>query len=277
MNKPLILSGKEASRVIFEDLKKFFTSLKKQAIFKIIQVGDNQASNKYVKNKLKKAQELNVHGILIKLDEFISEEKLKMIIKNEADTSDGLIVQLPLPKHINTQSVLNFVPLQKDIDGLSEINQKNFYQNQLAFAPATARGIIMLLNFYNIDLKNKKAYVIGESNLVGKPTKYLLNKLGSITKSFNKKTGILGCEDADILIVAAGEKHLVKAENVKLNSIIVDVGINTLSNNKITGDVDFEQVSKKVFAISPVPGGVGPMTIIALFSNLKDAIKNNKS
>ncbi|UWD34260.1 bifunctional 5,10-methylenetetrahydrofolate dehydrogenase/5,10-methenyltetrahydrofolate cyclohydrolase [Mesomycoplasma molare] len=272
-NKYKILSGIEASKHYSELLKNLFISLNEPTIFKIIQVGDLAASNKYINNKIKKAKELGIEAILVKLDASISQEDLKTIVQNEALSCDGIIVQLPLPEHINSQEILNIVPIEKDIDGLSELNQFNFYnfKEESAFSPATARGIIMLLDYYNIPIANKKTFVIGESNLVGKPTKFLLNKKGGIVKSFNKNTGIFGSNEADVLVVAAGEANLVKTKDVKENATIIDVGINSLTNNKITGDVDFESVKHKVSAISPVPGGVGPMTVIALFYNLYDA------
>lgn len=272
-NKHKILSGIEASKHYSKLLKNLFISLNEPTIFKIIQVGDLAASNKYINNKIKKAKELCIEAILVKLDASISQEDLKKIVQKEALSCDGIIVQLPLPEHINSQEILNIVPIEKDIDGLSELNQFNFYnfKEESAFSPATARGIIMLLDYYNIPIANKKTFVIGESNLVGKPTKFLLNKKGGIVKSFNKNTGIFGSNEADVLVVAAGEANLVKTKDVKENATIIDVGINSLTNNKITGDVDFESVKHKVSAISPVPGGVGPMTVIALFYNLYDA------
>ncbi|MGZ9413252.1 bifunctional 5,10-methylenetetrahydrofolate dehydrogenase/5,10-methenyltetrahydrofolate cyclohydrolase [Mycoplasma sp. Z386] len=272
---PKILDGKKASEFFFQKQLNFFNLLPKKAIFKIVQVGNLEASNRYIKNKLKRAKELGVNGILIKLDENITEESLLSIVRQESIDCDGMIVQLPLPKHINSQKVLDSIPVVKDIDGLSSKNQNQFYNNQFSLTPATAKGIMMLLDFYNIQVQNKKCYIIGESNLVGKPTKKLLTDAGAFTHSFNKETGIKGSEDADILVVAAGETHLIKKENIKDKSVIIDVGINTLSNNKITGDVDFIDVIDKVEAISPVPGGVGPMTITALFENLMVTIKEN--
>ncbi|MBN3535057.1 bifunctional 5,10-methylenetetrahydrofolate dehydrogenase/5,10-methenyltetrahydrofolate cyclohydrolase [Mycoplasma procyoni] len=275
-NNFILIDGKKVSAFIFEKLKTFFESLDKKALFKIIQVGDNPASNKYIANKLKKASELSIESKHIKLNQNITQSELENIVKQESKECDGIIVQLPLPEHIDSQKVLDCVILEKDLDGLSQKNQQAFYLNQDAFAPATALGVIELLKFYNVPIKDKKAYVIGESNLVGKPTKFLLKQQGAITKSFNKHTGIKGSEEADILVVAAGHKHLVKPENIKQGAVVIDVGINTLSNAKITGDVDFEAVKHKASAISPVPGGVGPMTIISLFLNLKKAIEQNR-
>ncbi|UVD81592.1 bifunctional 5,10-methylenetetrahydrofolate dehydrogenase/5,10-methenyltetrahydrofolate cyclohydrolase [Mycoplasma iguanae] len=267
-NNFLLLDGRIAASKITEQLKSQVAKWQKKPYFAIIQVGDIFASNKYIANKVKKAQEIGIESEVIRFSETISEKDLILEIKKISQRVDSMIVQLPLPDHIDKQNALNAVPADKDADGLSKINYELFYSNKKAVTPATPKGIMLLLEHYNIEIINKKAYVIGESNLVGKPTKELLSKKGAFTKSFNIDTGIAGSEEADILIVAAGVSGLVKAENIKQNAIIVDVGINSLGNNKITGDVDFESVQNKVSAISPVPGGVGPMTVIALMTNI---------
>ncbi|MGY6172097.1 bifunctional 5,10-methylenetetrahydrofolate dehydrogenase/5,10-methenyltetrahydrofolate cyclohydrolase [Candidatus Mycoplasma pogonae] len=273
---PLILDGKKVAEAISKKLAKQIQSLPFKIHFTIVQVGDLFASNKYIANKLKKAQSLGIIARLIKFPATINEAELLTQITALAPTTDAIIVQLPLPNHIHTQTILNAIPAQKDVDGLSQINTDLFYNEQPSFAPATALGIIMLLEFYNIKLENQKTYVIGESNLVGKPIKKLLEQKGGISKSFNINTGIASSEEADILVVAAGSQNLVKKNNVKQGVVVIDVGINTLGNNKITGDVDFNDVVTIVSAISPVPGGVGPMTIIALMHNIVKAAIQQK-
>lgn len=271
----LILDGKLVSSKIKEELKQKLSTWKQVPNFAIIQVGNNFASNKYISNKIKIAQEIGMQAHCQKYPENINENELIFEVKKASEIFDALIVQLPLPNHINVQSVLDAVDYKKDADGLSSINYQNFYNNVDAVVPATPKGIMLLLKYYNIPLAGKHAYVIGESNLVGKPVKELLSRQNAITKSFNINTGIQGSENADILIVAAGSYHLVKSENVKKNSVIIDVGINTLGNNKIFGDVDFESIKNKVSAISPVPGGVGPMTVIALMVNIVEIFEKN--
>ncbi|AAT27646.1 bifunctional 5,10-methylenetetrahydrofolate dehydrogenase/5,10-methenyltetrahydrofolate cyclohydrolase [[Mycoplasma] mobile] len=267
----IILDGKKLSQKDTIFLKEKVNQFKIKPVFTIVQVGNLFSSNKYIKTKMDKALEIGVVSRLIKIPESISEKDLISIIEEESKISHGLIVQLPLPLQFDQSKILNSVPITKDIDGLSEKNSKNLYSGKSCIQPATARGIIDLIKEYNFTIKDKKVYVIGESNLVGKPIKELFKQAGAIVKSFNINTGIKGSEEADILIVAAGHPNLVKPENVKNNSIVIDVGINSIGENDkmiVTGDVDFSNVKTKVKAISPVPGGVGPMTVISLFKNL---------
>lgn len=270
----IILDGEKIAQLKTDELKKRVLALKKKPIFYIIQVGDLFESNKYIKHKIKKGNDLFIDIKLKKFSENITEAELVFFIQNKLlieskDCCDGIIIQLPLPNHINKQTVLDSINPMFDIDGLSSINMYNFYNDlNHFFIPATARGIITLLNFYKINLLNKNIIVIGESNLVGKPIKHLLSKYTKNISSRNIETGIYDTEKADILIVAVGSPKLIKKENVKENAVVVDVGINTFDNNKIVGDVDFDDVKDKVYAISPTPGGVGPLTVISLFENL---------
>lgn len=267
----LLLDGKKIAQQKTKELRNRVNNLQKKPILCIVQVGDLFESNKYIKNKIKKANELNILTKLEKLNIDIKEEDLITFIQDKIKQKlcDGLIVQLPLPNHINKQNVLDAVELEYDIDGLSSNNMNNFYNDKdTCFIPATSRAIMLLLNFYKINLTNKNIVVVGESNLVGKPTKHILSKYTSNISSRNIKTGIYDTNKADILVVAAGSPFLIKENDVKKNSVIIDVGINTLDNNKVVGDVDFESVKNKVFAISPTPGGVGPLTVISLLENL---------
>lgn len=268
----ILLDGKSIADLKTKELKQKVSKLDKVPKFCIIQVGDIFESNKYISNKIKKAKELDVEVFWNKYPMTIKEDDLINEIKNIEVNYDGLIVQLPLPEHINSQNVLDSIPLEKDIDGLSTRNMKNFYNDESSFfIPATAKAILTLLESYNIDL-HKEIMVIGESNLVGKPIKHLLSKYAKSICSRNKETGIEGSNKYDILIVAAGSINLINNKDVKENAIIVDVGINKLDNNKLVGDVNFEDVKDKIYAISPVPGGVGPLTVISLLENLIDKI-----
>lgn len=271
----IILDGKKVAEQITFDLKKRVNNLIEKPSFCIIQVGDIFESNKYIKNKIKKANEIGIKTEWKKFDSIIEENELIKNITNIQKKFDGIIIQLPLPKNMNTQKVLDSIDIDKDIDGLTTKNMDKFYNDQKPFfCPATARAIFVLLNFYKINL-NKKIMVIGESNLVGKPTKKLLSKFCKKIESRNKLTGIEGSEFYDIIIVAAGSPNLIKSNNVKRNAIIVDVGINTLDNKKVIGDVDFDDVKDKIKAISPVPGGVGPLTVICLLMNLIEKKEGN--
>ena len=271
----ILLDGKKVAAQKTIELQQRINVLKQKPVCVIIQVGDLFESNKYIANKIKKAQEL---GIEISLQKFndpqISQIDLINYIQDLINSHSfkshlGIIMQLPLPIDFDKQLILDTIDPSCDIDGLSTTNMKNFYQDQKPFMiPATAKAILTLLNAYQIELNNKKMMVIGESNLVGKPTKHLLKKYSNDVSSRNIDTGIKGSEYADFLVVAAGSAKLIKAENVKDQAVVVDVGINTLDNKKVVGDVDFEDVKDKVLAISPTPGGVGPLTVISLFENL---------
>ncbi len=272
----IILDGKKVANEETEKLKKDFSKLLKTPSIVIFQVGASQSSNKYIANKIKKADELGVEVKHLVYSENISEKELINNIKNSQINYDGAIVQLPLPNHIDKQNVLDAIELSKDIDGLSTLSMNNFYNDKDDYSiPATARGILLLLNYYDVNL-DQNIMVIGESNLVGKPTKHLLSK--HTTKSIvsrNKRTGIKDSENYDILVIAAGSPKLIGKNNIKNNAVVVDVGINVVEG-EIVGDVDFEDVKDKVSAISPVPGGVGPLTVVCLFKNLFDKISLNE-
>ena len=271
----ILLDGKKVAAQKTIELQQRINVLKQKPVCVIIQVGDLFESNKYITNKMKKAQELGIRITLEKFNDLqISQTDLINYIENLINSHPfkshlGIIVQLPLPIDFDKQLILDTIDPTCDIDGLSTTNMNNFYQDQKPFMiPATAKAILTLLNAYQIELNNKKMMVIGESNLVGKPTKHLLKKYSNNVSSRNIDTGIKGSEYADFLVVAAGSAKLIKAENVKDQAVVVDVGINTLDNKKVVGDVDFEDVKDKVLAISPTPGGVGPLTVISLFENL---------
>ncbi|MGL5205069.1 MAG: tetrahydrofolate dehydrogenase/cyclohydrolase catalytic domain-containing protein, partial [Metamycoplasmataceae bacterium] len=255
----LILNSKKIIEEKLKILKTKIDNFKIKPKMTIIQIGDIFESNKYIAIKMRIAAGIGIITKHLKLDKKINQEALVELIKKECKETDGLIVQLPLPKHLDKEIILNAVDFKKDIDGLSKINHDLLYLNKKCIVPATAKAIISLLIAYDIEVKDKKVGVIGESNLVGKPTRELLKQMGAIVTSFNIETGIQNSEKADILIVAAGSPNLIKVDNIKQNAVIIDVGVNKLKNsNKICGDVDFESVKNKASAISPIIGGVGP-------------------
>jgi len=254
-----LLDGIIAAKAIEENLREEIKKMKSLTLG-IFQVGDEPASNKYISMKVKKADSLGIKTEVIKVKADITNEKLEALIKEKCLNLDGAILQLPICEHLDTQRMLDAIAIDKDVDGLNSSNDK--------IMPATPRGILELLNFYNISLKEKKIGIVGQSRLVGKPlTKKLISK-GLNVRTFNLSTGVKGTKECDILIVAAGCHNLIGKNDVKKNAVVVDVGINTLSNKEIAGDVNFDEVEEIVSAISPVPGGVGPMTVISLFKNL---------
>lgn len=261
-----LLDGKVTAKRIEEQIKSKIQESDYKPRLVIFQIGDNPASNKYIDFKIKKANELGITAINKKYEERFPQDKIIEDITDMAPWVDGMIVQLPLPEGYDTKAILNSIPIEKDVDGLADGNN--------IFKPATPRGIISLLKMNDIVIKDKVVAVVGQSDLVGSPTSDLIEDEGAKEViRLDKQTGLKGTERADILIVAAGDKDLIKKEHIKEGVIIVDVGINTLGNGKISGDVDRESVGEIPSYISPVPGGVGPMTIISLFQNLMDAIK----
>ncbi|QNM93364.1 bifunctional 5,10-methylenetetrahydrofolate dehydrogenase/5,10-methenyltetrahydrofolate cyclohydrolase [Mycoplasma sp. Pen4] len=274
-----ILSGKELAKSELAKLKQELESfdLDRKIRLAIVQVGDNEASNKYVARKIAVAEDLGIEATLYKFDENIEQDKLLKKMDRINDKNDGIIIQLPLPKHLPTQVILDAVPYNKDIDGLSTKNEFRLYNDSKDkhFVPATARGVLELMKHYNIDVKNKKVCVVGRSHVVGKPLAHIIKRQGATVATYNEDTGIKGVETGDIVIVAIGVAKFVKAHNLKKDAIVIDVGTNL--DNQLTkelcGDVDFEDVKDKVSAITPVPGGVGPMTVMALMKNLIDILK----
>ncbi|XP_023226531.1 uncharacterized protein LOC111627194 [Centruroides sculpturatus] len=235
----------------------------------IIQVGQDPASNRYVRSKIAKANEIGIAATHVQTNASISQSQLLALVKKHALTSDGLIVQLPLPPGIDAKRVLDAVPTDQDVDGLSSFNRR--------VIPATPRAILALLDFYGVQLAGRCVVVVGQSRLVGRPVADLCEKKGAQVIRLDKTTGLGQAKLADILIVAAGVPGLIKAEHVKKGVVIIDVGINEIgtldSLRKIAGDVDKKSVQSKAAAVSPVPYGVGPVTILALLTNLVELVK----
>ena len=260
----ILLDGKLTSKTIKENIKNEVNKLKdiygKTPSLAIIQVGNNPASQIYVRNKIKAAAFCNIDARHIHLDESIQEDELLKVIDelNQDDNINGIIAQLPLPKHINESTVINHICEEKDVDGFSISCKGKLFGNIDTFTPATPTGIMRLLDIYNINIEGKNAVVVGRSNIVGKPmAMLLLNKNATVT-------------------IAHSRTKNIKEVTVKEDAVVIDVGINRI-DDKLYGDVDFENVSKKASYITPVPGGVGPLTIATLLENtLKAFIEQNK-
>ncbi len=269
MNK--IIDGKLLALEIEEQLKKEVTNLVSIPQLVIIQVGDNEASKLYVKNKEKACQQIGIDCNLIKFCTTIDNKEIgdKIIQLNNDDNIHGIIVQLPLPKHLDSQKIINLINPIKDVDGLTSTNIGNLTNNIRGHIPCTALGIIALLNKYNINVNTKHVVLVGKSNLVGTPLiKLLLNEGATVTVCHSKSKPLeYYTKQADILIVAVGKKHLIKKEMIKKDVILIDVGINRV-NNQLFGDIDYEDVYNTCSLITPVPGGVGPMTVIMLMGNI---------
>lgn len=273
-----ILDGKKTARELEvklkEKVKKMSNIYGRVPKLVVVLVGDNPASLSYVKSKEKACQRVGIEGKTIRLNKDITESELLRVIKdlNNDESVDGFIVQLPLPKHINETTILNEVSYLKDVDGLSLLNAGKLMNRQQGFTPATPKGVMMLLEHYDIKLRGIHAVVVGRSNIVGSPmAKLLLNQDATVTITHRYTENLAYyTKQADLIVCATGIVDIIKAEMVKDGVIIVDVGINRVGD-KIVGDVDFDNVKEKASFITPVPGGVGPMTISALIHNVMDA------
>ena len=272
----MILDGKKLKEKKLEELKKIVSKLEKKLTLCVIQIGNDPASEVYVKQKEKMANEVGYIFKHIKLNNNIKQEELIEIIEKENKNvnTTGIIVQMPLPKHIDESIIQNKIVYYKDIDGLTDINAGRLLHNKKALLSCTPKGILSLLKEYKIKIASKHVVIVGRSNLVGKPLINLcLNEDATISVCHSKTTNLKHyTTQADILIVAVGHKHLITKDMIKENAIVIDVGI-TRENGKLYGDVDFDNVSCKASYITPVPGGVGPMTVTELGYNLLEAYK----
>lgn len=274
-----LLNGKELSDKIKDEIKLKVQKLKengKDVYLAVIQVGDNPASSVYVGNKEKACKYCGIESRVIKLKEDTSEESLISIINllNYTEFINGILVQLPLPKHINEQNVLQSILPEKDVDGFHELNVGKLILGEDVLAPCTANGIIELLIENNIEIEGKNCVVVGRSNIVGKPTAMMLLQLNGTVTICHSKTKDLKkiCKEADILVCAIGKPKFFNKEYVKEGAVVVDVGIHRTENG-LCGDVDFDDVKDIVSAITPVPKGVGAMTVAMLMYNCVQAAK----
>ena len=275
-----IIDGKALAKKINAQTKELVAQLKeKQNIIPGIAVviaGDDAASLIYTRNKHNKAIKLGINSVLKKFPADVSQDELLAEIEklNNDDTIDAILVQQPLPPQLDPEVITNAILPAKDVDGLNPLNLGKLFANQHGNYPVacTPRGIMRMLAEYNIDLQGKNAVIVGRSILVGKPLLALLNNANATVTMPGRSTSDLSAltKTADILIVATGVPNLIKATDVKSGAVVIDVGINRLSDGKLTGDVDFAAVRAKAQAITPVPGGVGPMTIATLMEQTVD-------
>lgn len=275
----IILDGKKLKQKILDELKEEVTKLLIKPKLVVIQVGEDPASSVYVKQKEKMSEYIGYNFEHIKLSSNVLEKELLTLIDklNVDKEVSGILVQMPLPSQINAKVVQNRVIASKDVDGLTDINAGKLVHNNDTLISCTPMGIIDLLKEYNIPITGKHVVIVGRSDLVGKPLINLfLNNDATVTVCHSKTNNLESITRlADILVVAIGNKEFIKDNMVKNNAVVIDVGINR-DNNKLYGDVDFDNVSKKVSYITPVPGGVGPMTVAELAKNVLKAYKINR-
>ena len=267
----ILLDGKKVASKVLEQVKANVVNMPVKPHLVVILVGDDDASKIYVRNKQKAAEQVGIRSTVINMPSDISERELLNKVNELNNDSDvtGILVQLPLPRHIDKNKIITAISPKKDVDGFTPENVgKLVIGLEPYFYPATPQGIMMLLDEYNINFEGAKAVVIGRSNIVGKPMVQMLLKRNATVTSCNSYTKNLNdiIKTADIVISAVGKK-IVRCKMENKNSVIVDVGIFKDSNNKLTGDIDFDYIKDSVSYISPVPGGVGPMTIASLMLN----------
>ena len=277
----LIIDGKEVSKKILFDIKiqaeKIYEKFEIKPGLAVIIVGEDQASALYVKRKRETCNKIGFYSESYDLAYDTTERELLKLIEelNLEQTIHGILVQLPLPPHINEKKIIESISYQKDVDGFNSINQAKLLTGNANIEPCTPKGIIELLKYYNIEIEGKHAVVLGRSNIVGKPMSLMLLKENATVTICHSKTQNISeiTKTADILISAIGKALFVKEDMVKPGAIVIDVGTNRLENGKLVGDVDYTNVFEKCQYITPVPGGVGPMTIAMLMQNTLQATK----
>lgn len=277
-----IMDGKALSLKLKEQMKQRIAQLKQQGInpkLVVVLVGDNSASQVYVRNKHKSCGEVGIESEVITMPEQTTQQELLEVVErlNQDETVDGILVQLPLPKQIDEKTVLRSILPEKDVDGFHPVNVGLLSIGDECFAPATPSGIIAMFQEYGIDIAGKNCVVIGRNNIVGKPMAALLLKNNATVTICHSKTEDLASytRRADVVIVATGRRHTLTAEMVKEGAVVVDVGMNRNEQGKLCGDVDYEEVKEKASFITPVPGGVGPMTITELLENTIQAAQRH--
>lgn len=279
-----LINGKEIGNTIRTSIQTEVNALQAQGItpgLAVILVGEDPASQKYVSNKQKSCEKLGIYSELIKLPAETTEQALLAQIEklNGNDAIDGILVQLPLPKHINEDAVIAAIAPEKDVDGFHPISVGKMILGQETFLPCTPHGVMKLLEHSNVDIRGKHAVVVGRSHIVGVPMgQLLLQKDATVTYAHSKTPDLAAItKQADILVVATGRAKMIKKEHVKEGAVVIDVGINVDENGKLCGDVDFDDVLDTVSQITPVPGGVGPMTITMLLENTVQSAKHKLS
>ena len=276
-----IISGKVVSQAVREDIAREVEALSKKFQklpgLAVIKVGDDPASAVYVRNKHKACLDVGMRSYQIELPERTTEQELLAKIDElNADTEvNGILVQLPLPRHISEEAVISRIDPAKDVDAFHPSNVGKIMIGNYTFLPCTPAGVIELLKYYNIAIEGKRCVVIGRSNIVGKPMSLLLlENNGTVTVCHSRTKDLASItREADIIVVAIGRANFLRADMVKDGAVVVDVGINRMPDGKLCGDVCFDEVEPKVSYITPVPGGVGPMTITMLLRNTLSAFK----
>ncbi|MBS5484576.1 MAG: bifunctional methylenetetrahydrofolate dehydrogenase/methenyltetrahydrofolate cyclohydrolase FolD [Eubacterium sp.] len=278
-----IIDGKAISLAIKDELKEKVAEYKNKGIditLAVVKVGNDPASAVYVRNKEKACEYVGINSRTLALPEETTQEELLNIVRelNEDDTVNGILVQLPLPKHIDESEVLLAINSTKDVDGFHPVNVGKMVIGEDTFLPCTPAGIIEMLKRSDIDIEGKECVVIGRSNIVGKPMSLLMLKENATVTITHSRTKDLKevTKRADILVAAIGKPKFVTADYVKEGAVVIDVGMDRDENGKLCGDVDFESVEPKVSAITPVPGGVGPMTVTMLLVNCLRSVELNK-
>ena len=266
-----LLDGKVVKTMALEGLKKLVNEIERPLGLTVIQVGDNASSNIYIKQKRKMAEFLGFNFNHIKLEDDVTLEGILRIIDelNNDEEVDGILVQMPVSEHLDSKVIQNAINPLKDVDGLTDINMGNLVHKKECLVPCTALGIMELLNYYNIPVISKNVVVVGRSDLVGRPVaELLINASATVTLCHSKTKDLASItRGADILIVAVGKSRLITKDMVKDGAVVIDVGINKLEDGSLCGDVDFENVKDKCSYITPVPGGVGQMTVLELGFN----------
>lgn len=280
MTTARIIDGKKIAEAFRLEIARDIKSLAAKGVtpgLAAVLVGDNPASQVYVRNKKKTAHELGMYSELHELDKNTTEESLlkKVDELNRDPKIHGILVQLPLPKHLDEKKIINAVSPDKDVDGLHPISAGKLLTGQPGLVPCTPFGVMKLLEYMNVELKGAHAVVLGRSNLVGKPVALmLLQKDATVTMCHSRTRDLASItSQADILIAAVGKARMVTADMIKPGAVVIDVGINRLPDGKLAGDVDYDSVISKAGMVTPVPGGVGPMTIAMLMANTVTAAK----
>ena len=279
-----LIDGKELAKKIRANLKTEVDKLKQKGIIPklaVIMVGDDKASSVYVRNKSRACNEIGIEfEEFLKGQDTTQEELLSLIQElNKREDVHGILLQSPIPQHLDIREAFNLIDYKKDVDGFNPVNVGRLSIGEDAFISCTPHGVIRMLEEYNIPIEGKRAVIIGRSNIVGKPLiQCLLSKNATVTVCHSKTQNIGEItKEADVLIVALGRPKFVKEDMVKPGAVVIDVGINRNDEGKLVGDVDFENVAKKASYITPVPGGVGPMTIAMLMENVVKAAKMTES
>ena len=271
----MILDGKQLSQELKDEMRQEVDALAqkygRRPCLMVVIVGNNPASQSYVRGKIKATEYVGFDGSLVSLPEDVTEDALIAEIErlNQNELVDGILVQLPLPKHISEDRVIASISPEKDVDGFHATNVARLWLNQPCIVPCTPKGVIVMLDRAGIEISGKNAVVVGRSNIVGKPVaKLLLDRNATVTIAHSRTKNLKEvCRQADILVAAVGRPLMLTADYIKPGAAVIDVGINRLEDGRLVGDVDFEGAKEIAGAITPVPGGVGPMTITMLMRN----------